>query len=897
MIFYRWFVWPVYLYVIFASYVSADWPSITTSTAKLLGIFPDSGNISSLDVLSVHSRAMFHAAILLAYRYNITAGGQTIGWEIVQTGGSITNVFRSTCFAISSTNIVGIVGPALSRESHIIAPLTKTIDIPVISYSATDPDLSDRSVYPTFFRTIPSDSTAALAVMKLFIEYNWTSCIIIYQNDAFGSNGAKAIDEAFYKSNLRITEMIVFDVSTLTIRGDLKSVLRSSVSRIVVVWAQSAYTELILQNALHNDVLGPYFLWILSETISLDRFNSTSHQQLIGILTIRAVVGSVVQAPINNTLLSTAYELWQEFEPESFPGSDNVDYDALFAFDATWTLVGALQDFCSTMTNISSPCISIVNTSFCFDRRLLGSSSLLNIIRNRTFLGVSGWVGFDSTTTDRVDGTYYIAQNIQQSTRGVKYASVAVWSMLNGWSSYTTASVFVWPGNTLTRPTGYAAISGTTIDIAVLELTPFTLVTYATDQSGQSIQKLSGYMPDLINLLSAKMGFIPNITVFPSNQSYNSLVDLVEHGLYDMVVADLTITSNRRERITFSTAIFDNSLRIIVRESSSTDLDLLAYLRPFSTKLWVIVLITTIYAGLLICCFERRVNEGLQDRSKAVTIGLSLWYSIGILFGYGTEIQAKTAAGRLLTAGLYTLCLILVAAYTANLASDLTISKSRDFISGIDDIKNAKIAPNRIGIIVNSSIEDYYLREVSDGKRNYYPLRSSIEIYPNLLDGKIDAAINDVGVLNYATTNIYCNLTLVGVDFERTSFGIAVQKNWQYARELDINILSLKETGALTKLKDTWFEGNHCVAPPAPSTAMTIESMAGLFLTFGIISILAIFIFLCTKRLILKNHLLTLIRSKSLLSQRRETSPKPTGQSTTLEVFDSNYNSSPATHF
>ncbi|CAF4395232.1 unnamed protein product, partial [Rotaria sordida] len=94
---------------------------------------------------------------------------------------------------------------------------------------------------------------------------------------------------------------------------------------------------------------------------------------------------------------------------------------------------------------------------------------------------------------------------------------------------------------------------------------------------------------------------------------------------------------------------------------------------------------------------------------------MSMWYSIGTIMGYGADFHVQTAAERLLTIGLYLLSLVLVATYTANLASDLTISKSKDSISGIDDIKNGKISFSRIGILIEASVEDYYLREVSEG--------------------------------------------------------------------------------------------------------------------------------------------------------------------------------------
>ena len=298
---------------------------------------------------------MFQAAMLLSRQYNITVDGEFIGWELIENADDVMNTLRGTCLEISTSNIVGIVGPALSREAHVIAPFSAKLDIPVISYASTDPDLSDRSAYSTFYRTVPSDNAAASVITKLFIKFNWTSCIIIYQNDAFGSGGAKAISDAFDENNLTVTEMIVFDIVTLTIRSDLKNLLTDSPTRTIILWAESTYTSQILQNALDSNVLGPYFTWILSSNSPLNSFNPTWYDKLIGMLAVEPVVGNVVNASINTTLLNAAYQIWQQYEPESFPGSDNVNPYALFAFDAVWSLIQSLQQLCSiNMTNSSS---------------------------------------------------------------------------------------------------------------------------------------------------------------------------------------------------------------------------------------------------------------------------------------------------------------------------------------------------------------------------------------------------------------------------------------------------------------------------------------------------------------------------------------------------------------
>ncbi|CAF4277989.1 unnamed protein product, partial [Rotaria sordida] len=320
------------------------------------------------------------------------------------------------------------------RETQVIAPFDEKLGIPVISYSATNPDLSDQNAYPNFHRTVASDFVAAAALAKLFIRYNWTTCTIIYQNDAFGTGGANAISNAFNNSRLTVSQMIVFDIAILSIRGDLKSLLINAAARIVVLWAESLYTYLILQEALDSNVVGPQFTWIISNTISLNSFNQTFYDNLIGMFLIEPAVGSVVNATINATLLDAAYSIWQQYEPESFPGSMNVDNYALFAFDATWTLIQSLQQLCASKINTSS--------SYAVSRT--------------EFLGVSGPIQFSDNVTDRITGLYYSAKNAQPSSNGLNFVPVLEYFYPRDWRIPIKENVIVWPGRTLTPPSGLA---------------------------------------------------------------------------------------------------------------------------------------------------------------------------------------------------------------------------------------------------------------------------------------------------------------------------------------------------------------------------------------------------------------------------------------------------------
>ena len=165
--------------------VQAEWPPSSESTVQLLGVFHEYDN-SSATSWAAEMRALFKAAMVLAGQYNITVDGNPIGWQIAATGESDIDTLTRTCLAVSTAEVVGIVGPRTSREALTVAGFAERIGIPVVSSTATNPDLSSRQAYPTFYRTVPSDGTTAWVLAGLFIRFNWTSCIVIYQNDAFG---------------------------------------------------------------------------------------------------------------------------------------------------------------------------------------------------------------------------------------------------------------------------------------------------------------------------------------------------------------------------------------------------------------------------------------------------------------------------------------------------------------------------------------------------------------------------------------------------------------------------------------------------------------------------------------------------------------------------------------
>ena len=837
------------------------WTPPIGSGAQLLGMFQDSFDSSFRSEASIQCRAMFKAAVSLARTFNISIDGQFIGWQVAEADDEVITALGRSCSALSTPTLVGIVASGLSREAHFISPLARRIGVPVVAYAASD--------HPNSYHTNPSGKSAALAIVKLFQRHNWTSCILIYQNDAFGSLDVRAVTEAFEFNHLLIHESVVFDVTKRAIRGDLSDRLLNSATRVVVVWADPIFTSTIVREAANNNLLGPRFIWILRGSIAFNNFTLPMLQASIGMLSVEPVSADVVGAPFNASLLDAAYEMWKRYESESFPGEKNVNHHALFAFDATWLLIQSLQQLCPpTIENPSHPCPPFRNSSSCFGHeQSMNSTSLLEKISMTKFLGVSGPIEYHPNGADRVEGIHYVACNAQSSPEGIQFVKVLKYSAPGEWEAFHLAHDILWPGVSHTVPSDRVNISGVKLRIGILKSVPFTTIEYVVDEHGRNKSRFAGYIPDLIDLLQKRMGFIPDLVLMSTNHSYIGVVETVANGEFDIFVGDMTATSKRRELVVFSTSIYDYSLRLIMRKPTVDHIDLFAYLKPFSLSLWLLILVATICTSILVCLVERRDNEALRDRSTISMGAMSIWYSLGNIMGYGVDFHVTTVSGRILTIALYILSLVLVASYTANLASNLTISKTKFTINSIDDLRQGKIPHNRIGVRVGMITEEFFLRQISGGIRSFYPLYSRDEQFKRLLNGDIDATFMDSGIAEYLTNNVYCGLLMVGPSFDVGTYGIVYPKRWLYAEDFDVNVLALRESGELDRIRRRWFEVKTCEEIVEAPNVMGVESMAGLFLTVGVIAVIALLAMAWRRRVGIKNGLLLFNRRHYDLKQ------------------------------
>jgi hypothetical protein len=162
------------------------------------------------------------------------------------------------------------------------------------------------------------------------------------------------------------------------------------------------------------------------------------------------------------------------------------------------------------------------------------------------------------------------------------------------------------------------------------------------------------------------------------------------------------ITKSRKEDAFMSFPYKDVALQLVVqREPQTKNSSWKAVIFPFTSGLWGLIVGTAIFAGCVLWYLEAPVEnegediEGTFDRTPIgffFNINKTLYLAFGTLTGYVGHAP-KSIAGRLFGLTYFTFCMLAVSAYTANLASIMTMMAVNE--GGIESIADLLGAHDR----------------------------------------------------------------------------------------------------------------------------------------------------------------------------------------------------------
>ncbi|XP_076820831.1 extracellular calcium-sensing receptor-like isoform X2 [Clavelina lepadiformis] len=115
-----------------------------------------------------------------------------LGWDMFDTCNTNAIAVRESLQLMENrtkplnSSISAVIGPTASDKATVTSNIFSVYDVPQISYAATSILLSEKEIYSSFFRTIPSDNEQVQAVVDLLVRNDWSWIGAIAGDDDYG---------------------------------------------------------------------------------------------------------------------------------------------------------------------------------------------------------------------------------------------------------------------------------------------------------------------------------------------------------------------------------------------------------------------------------------------------------------------------------------------------------------------------------------------------------------------------------------------------------------------------------------------------------------------------------------------------------------------------------------
>ncbi|XP_075061824.1 extracellular calcium-sensing receptor-like [Mixophyes fleayi] len=164
-------------------------------------------------------------------------------------------------------SLAGIVGDSGSTRSILMAQILGLYRYPQISYFSTSPFLSNRNLFPSFFRTIPSDAFQSRGLAELILHFNWTWVGLLAIDNDYGQLGIQLVKQELIKAGA----CVAFIENILTGQPNrnaphIVKVIKDSTAKVVVVMSSDSDFMPVVEELANQNVTGK--IWVASESWS-----------------------------------------------------------------------------------------------------------------------------------------------------------------------------------------------------------------------------------------------------------------------------------------------------------------------------------------------------------------------------------------------------------------------------------------------------------------------------------------------------------------------------------------------------------------------------------------------------------------------------------------------------
>ncbi|XP_070762467.1 extracellular calcium-sensing receptor-like [Enoplosus armatus] len=181
-----------------------------------------------------------------------------------------------------------LIAAASSTTGIMLSRILGPLSVPVISYLASCPCLSDRPKFPNFFRTIPSDIYQARAMARLAIRFHWTWMGAVVENNDYGQLAIQIFQEEVQGKGVCLE--FIETVRRETIVSDARHAaltIQASTARVILIFCWYTDVKKLFLELAKRNVTDRQFLaseaWSTSDDLLQDLAISKVASGVLGV--------------------------------------------------------------------------------------------------------------------------------------------------------------------------------------------------------------------------------------------------------------------------------------------------------------------------------------------------------------------------------------------------------------------------------------------------------------------------------------------------------------------------------------------------------------------------------------------------------------------------------------
>nr|XP_040047395.1 extracellular calcium-sensing receptor-like [Gasterosteus aculeatus aculeatus] len=141
-----------------------------------------------------------------------------------------------------------------------------------ISHLSTCSCLSNRRLYPTFFRTVPSDHFQILGLVQLMKHFDWLWVGIIHSNELYSKEGIAKFNMEAKKEGICVEYTLPYVAAKQFMVNTIVNTLRECSSKVVLLFMSLFNTKSFLSNIEEYKITGKQWIggeaWITQESLT-----------------------------------------------------------------------------------------------------------------------------------------------------------------------------------------------------------------------------------------------------------------------------------------------------------------------------------------------------------------------------------------------------------------------------------------------------------------------------------------------------------------------------------------------------------------------------------------------------------------------------------------------------